>query len=89
MTEENSEEQPFVDNEIDDHKTDLNTWISSVSDMTVPDSRKKVAERFVRDCKTLLEDLDSESVSAADLCDFNDRRNSLEVQYHSISQDVG
>lgn len=87
MTDQTSEDnQPFIDEELGDHKTDLQSWIEDVSKMQVTESRKKVVERFQRDCKTLLQDLDCDSVSAADLSDFNDRRNSLEVQYHAIRE---
>lgn len=84
-----SEEHPHVKNELADHKTEITSWISSVSTLPVPTSRKGVVERFIRDCQTLITDCsEAQEPSAADLCDFTDRKNSLEIQFINISEDL-
>ncbi len=77
-----------VENEIEDHKSDLITWVNKVTSLTIPESRKGVADRFVRDCNILTTDLDEkEKPTMADLVDFTDRRNSLEIQFLNITND--
>ncbi len=84
-----SEEHPHVENELEDHKTEITTWISSVSILPIPPSRKGVIERFIRDCQTLITDCSgNQEPSAADLCDLHDRKNSLEIQYLNITEDL-
>ena len=84
-----SDSENFVENEIEDHKADLDKWIVAVETLPAPDSLKGVVERFIRDCKTLKSDMDSnETPQCADLVDFTDRRNSLEIQYVNISTDL-
>jgi hypothetical protein len=83
------ENSHLVANEIDDHKTEVSKLVTDVAGFTVPASHKGTVDRFVRDCTTLLSDLNSaDSPSAADLCDFVDRKNSLEVQYNNIEEDL-
>lgn len=83
-----TEDKHLVNDEINDHKVELNQWVEKVKDLPVPANRQKVCERFMRDCQTLLTDLDGANPpSCADLCDFDDRRRSLEVQFHNITQD--
>lgn len=82
-------EKSFVDNEIQTHKNDLNTWIGDIGTHAIPDSKKGVTDRFVRDCKTLVTDLESSDIpSRPDLVDFTDRRNSLEIQYTNLKEDL-
>jgi len=83
------EEKPSVENEIDDHKNDLDTWIGSITAQTIPQSMKGVTDRFVRDCNILKNDLDEKDTpTMSDLVDFTDRRNSLEIQYIHITSDL-
>ena len=80
---------PHVQDEIEDHKADLDKWINNIAELPCAESRKGVSERFVRDCKILKEDLDAkETPTAADLVDFTDRHNSLEIQYINITSDL-
>ena len=84
-----SEERPLVENELVDHKTELTEWINEINKLTIPSSHKRVTERFIRDCETLKTDMDTDSIpSSVDLCDFTDRKNSLEIQYINLIQDL-
>lgn len=75
-----------VDNEITEHKSNLNQWIKNVSDLPKTDSCKGVHNRFIRDCQTLVNDMnETPSPSSADLIDFTDRANSLEVQHSQLT----
>lgn len=88
MTKPKTKEQTpsLVDEEIQSHKVDLNAWINEVSALETTESRKNVINRFIRDCRTLISDLDENVVvGSADLVDFCDRHNSLETQYLNIS----
>jgi hypothetical protein len=84
------EESNHVDDELNGHREDLTKWVDKVSTMTVPLSHTNVTQRFVRDCQTMLTDINDENreVTAADLCDFSDRHNSLEIQYVSITEEL-
>jgi hypothetical protein len=83
-----TDDSPMLDSEIDAHKTNINGWIEGISKLSVPESRKGVNERFVRDCKTLLKDLNETTLpSSADLVDFEDAHNGLEVRYHALTDD--
>lgn len=84
-----SDENPQVADEIEDHKDDLNKWIVTLETLPIPESRQGTVSRFVRDCKTLISDLDSNEIpNVSDLVDFTDRRNSLEIQYFNITNDL-
>lgn len=84
-----SDEHHHVENEIEDHKSDLEKWITDIRKLSVPESRQGVVDRFVRDCDILKSDLEEkETPQSADLVDFTDRRNSLEIQYHHIVSDL-
>lgn len=81
--------QPSVENEFDGHKTELQEMISTAEKLTVPNTHKNVVARFVRDCQTLISDLDAEDTpSAADLSDYDNRKNSMEIQYHNLTEDI-
>lgn len=85
-----TEPENLVDSEIADHQAVLDGWIGEVATMTVPKGRKGVNDRFVQDCQQLKNYLSqAESPSTADLCDFEDRRNSLEIQYNNIIGEIG
>lgn len=80
-----SNDIPQVEDEIEEHKSYLTEWIDGMSKLTVPESRKGVTDRFSRDCKTLIDDVDkNEMPTMADLVDYSDRRNSLEIQYLNL-----
>jgi hypothetical protein len=84
-----TEDTSLVSGEIDNHKQNINNWADTIQNQKVPESRKGVNDRFVRDCKQLVAYLDeSDSPSSADLVDFEDRHNSLEVQFHQLSDDA-
>jgi hypothetical protein len=88
MTNISTSNTHLVSDEIDDHKTEVNEWISKIQTLEIPTNRKGVSDRFVRDCQTLLTDLDGgKAPSSADLCDFDDARRSLEVRFASIMED--
>lgn len=77
----------FVSEELAGHKAALDQWINDVNELVVSDSKKRVNERFVSDCHSLKTYIDKcEVISTPDLCDFTDRRNSLEIQYENIMQ---
>jgi hypothetical protein len=84
-----SEENPQVEDEIEDHKSDLSSWILAMEVLTIPVNSQGVVDRFVRDCKTLIDDLDSKDiVKCSDLVDFTDTRNSLEIRYINITNSL-
>lgn len=83
------EENFTTEDEIDAHRKDLNMWTVVLETLTIPESRQGTVNRFVRDCNTLLSDMDeNETPGMADLVDFTDRRNSLEIQYLNITNDL-
>lgn len=84
-----SEENPLVEDEIADHKADLNMWILAMETLIIPSNSQGVVDRFIRDCKTLISDLDSkEIIKCSDLVDFTDTRNSLEIRYINITNSL-
>ena len=83
-----STERSLVETEIEEHIAYLQEWTVSLHGQTIPTSQKGVVERFIRDCNTLQEDLNNGNPLSADLVDFNDRRCSLEIQYHHILSDI-
>ena len=85
MSEEMDANFDPVEQELEGHRVDVQEWKKSLSEKEIPESQKGVVDRFKRDCDTLDSDLPvSSQVSANDLCDFVERRNSLEIQYHNI-----
>lgn len=84
-----SEEQPLMEDELDERKDEINKWIISLSTLEIPESRKSVIDRFIRDCRQFLNDIDSvETPTSADLVDFTDRHNSFEIQYFNITNEL-
>ena len=84
-----SEENPQVEDEIEDHKSDLNMWILVMEALTIPVNSQGVVDRFVRDCRTLISDLDSKDIiKCSDLVDFTDTRNSLEIRFINITNSL-
>ena len=84
-----ADDRTLVENELNDHKIELNEWVAGAKSFNAPDSHKRVLERFIRDCETLKTDMEKDSVvSSVDLCDFTDRKNSLEIQYINLKQDL-
>jgi len=84
-----SNDSTLLGDEIDTHKANLATWAESVKSLPVTESKKGVHDRFVRDCETLVADLDkTEAPSSADLCDFGDTANSLEIRYHQLTDNT-
>lgn len=82
------EHEDLVGSEIAEHLSILDGWIGEITTIPVTESRRGVNERFVQDCRHLKSYLTGvESPSAADLCDFGDRRNSLEIQYNNILEE--
>ncbi len=79
----------LVAGEIEDHRIAAEELISSINAITIPTSRKGTAERFVRDWRNLIADLDSGEPSSHDLTDFTDRRASLEIQFLNFTSDLG
>ncbi len=86
-----SEEDPksLVAEECDNYIKTANDWIEKIENSNVIESRKGVAERFVRDCKILIEDIDkNETPSSADVVDFQDKFDSMEVRYQNIISNI-
>lgn len=78
-----------VQEELNDHKSQLNDWISSMESRNVPTNQQGVVNRFVRDCRTLITDIDTTEIArTADLIDFTDRCNSLEIQFNNLNNDL-
>lgn len=81
-----SEENPIVEDEIEDHKNDLNMWMLAMNTLDIPENSKGVVDRFKQDCNQLLKYIDEkETPTTSDLVDYTDRRNSLEIQYINIT----
>lgn len=84
-----SDSRNHLEEEFDSYITDLNGWIQSVQAAKFTTSQEGVVQRFVRDCNTLIEDLNATTTPRVhDLNDFVDRRNSLETQYYLRIQDA-
>jgi hypothetical protein len=82
-------ESHHVNDELNEHLENLRNWTTAVASLNVPTSHLNVTQRFARDCQTLISDIedDTKEVSTADLCDFTERRNSLEIQYHNLTEE--
>jgi len=81
-----SEENPQVEDELEDHKSDLSMWVLAMDTLTIPENSKGIAARFKQDCQHLIDYIDEKDTpTSSDLVDFTDRRNSLEIQYLNIT----
>ena len=82
-------ETDLVSSELEDHTTAIEGWISQTEALDMPESYKTVAHRFVRDCRTTIDDIKAcGTPSTNDLNDFENRKNSLESQFFSLSDEI-
>lgn len=85
MSEEN---ESLVQQECESYISNVKTWIGRVESNPVIESRKGVLTRFVRDCNTFIEDVESnDTPSSADQVDFKDRYDSIEVTFTNLFSD--
>ena len=78
----------LVEQEIQGYITNLDAWILDVSNMKTLASCNGVKVRFAIECHMLKAYLEAADVpSSADLVDFSDRHNSLQIQYQNLVSD--
>lgn len=83
-----SQERSLVETEFDDNVVRLDEFIEGTKAFTPIKSLEDVVKRYVRDCTVLKEDMFSKACpSHGDINDFNDRFNSLEIQFHNLKND--
>lgn len=81
--------KPAVHIELDDYKSEIRGWTESLSAKKYRSDYTGVVSRFLRDCNVLMDDLHkSTKPETADLVDFNDRKNSLEIQYLKLIDEI-
>lgn len=81
--------KPAVDIELSDYKHEIKTWVESIKSKKYRLDYESVVNRFLRDCETLVSDMhQATKPETADLCDFTDRKNSLEIQYLKLLNEI-
>ena len=82
-------EPSLVEESLNKQAQEARSWISEALNAAFPVDKKSVANRFMRDCTLLIQDIDGEdSLSSSDLDDFFDRHASLEVQFENLAPHI-
>lgn len=84
-----AEERSFIEEEIEEHRDEVRKIMGTCLKTAFPTTRRNVADRFVRDCRTFLRDIDKNPTPFSDdLTDYHHRRTGLESQYLGITGDI-
>ena len=80
-----SKKTDHIQNELDSHILSVTSYVDTVKGLKLLKTDKGVSERFLRDCDNTLSDLKkAKSPTQADLVDFTNICNSLEIRTRLI-----